>query len=200
MIEASADLISVPPNPYDLFRSWYDEALADERIEMADAIALATCNSLGVLSNRMVLMKSYDEQGVVFATNYASRKGQDLKQNPQAALLWWWPVLGRQVRMEGAVDRVSESESDQLFNDRPLASRVAACLSKQSSVIKDREQLLQEHRKLLQKGAPTRPNDWGGFRLRPFAIEFWLSRPSRMHDRWHYRQTGQQWQITRLSP
>jgi len=192
----------VDPNPLAQFRRWYDEALGAGLVEPT-AMTLATANRKGVPSARMVLLKGYDERGFVFFTNYESPKGHDLAENPQAALVWWWGPLERQIRVTGTVDRVSDAESDAYFVTRPTGSRLGAVASKQSSVLKSREELERQVAGLREKyreGAIPRPAHWGGFRLTPRAIEFWQGRPDRLHDRLRYANKGGSWIIERLSP
>src|SRR5438552_6715959 len=192
----------IDPDPLAQFRRWYDEALRAGLVEPT-AMTLATASRGGVPSARMVLLKGYDERGFVFFTNYASAKGRDLKENPQAALLFWWGPLERQIRITGQVERVPDSESDAYFLTRPIGSRLGAIVSNQSSVLKGREELEQQVAQLRDKymeGKVPRPAHWGGFRVAPRTIEFWQGRPDRLHDRLRYAKQNGSWIIERLSP
>ncbi|AKG23608.1 pyridoxamine 5'-phosphate oxidase [Calothrix sp. 336/3] len=193
----------VDTNPVIQFKTWFDQALAAQIIE-PNAMTIATTTRDGKPSARMVLLKDFDERGFVFFTNYHSQKGQELIDNPQGAIVFWWAELERQVRICGTVEKVSEQESDYYFNSRPQNSRLGAWASEQSEVIPYRE-ILEEKLELLQeKYANTeipRPPHWGGFRVIPTEIEFWQGRASRLHDRLRYsRQEDGSWKIERLSP
>jgi pyridoxamine 5'-phosphate oxidase len=152
----------------------------------------------------MVLLKQFDDQGFVFYTNYNSRKAQELEDNPHAALVFFWPSLDYQVRIEGTISRTSEEESDQYFQTRPRESQIGAIASPQSEVITDRYELERRADELKVLYADTsidRPTHWGGYRLQPERIEFWKSRPGRMHDRLLYeRGKDRQWKLSRLAP
>ena len=191
------------PNPFKQFQIWFDQALAAQLPE-PNAMTLATATPNGKPSARMVLLKNFDERGFVFYTNYKSHKGQELADNPQAALVFWWAELERQVRIEGRVEKVSDHESDEYFHSRPLNSRLGAWVSEQSQVIKSREVLelrLQELKTESESQDVPRPPHWGGFRVIPTIIEFWQGRPSRLHDRLNYcRLDDGSWYIERLSP
>lgn len=191
------------PNPFQQFQIWFDQALSAQLLE-PNAMTLATVTAEGKPSARVVLLKHFDEQGFVFYSNYHSRKGQELGQNPWAALVFWWASLERQVRIEGWVEQVSEQESDAYFYSRPWGSRLGAWASEQSQVVSDRqvlEQRLVELEQQYQDKEIPRPPHWGGYRLVPIAIEFWQGRPNRLHDRLSYhRLEDGNWQIERLSP
>lgn len=196
--EADAD-----PNPFQQFQKWFDQALAAQLLE-PNGMTLATTTPDGKPSARIVLLKNFDKRGFVFYTNYESHKGQELAQNPQAALVFWWPELERQVRIEGRVEKVSDAESDAYFHSRPLGSQLGAWASEQSQAIDSREVLehrLQELKEKYQDREIPRPSHWGGYRVIPELVEFWQGRPSRLHDRLQYRRLENgSWLIERLSP
>jgi pyridoxamine 5'-phosphate oxidase len=191
----------VPADPMPLFKLWFDQAVRAECPE-PNAMALATADKLGNPSVRIVLLKGADQNGFTFFTNYESQKGKDLAVRPQAALLFHWHELERQVRIQGDVERVTPAESDEYFHSRPAASRIGAWASPQSSAIPNREFLEAAEKRFQAEfgDAPPRPEHWGGYRLRPTEIEFWQGRPSRLHDRIHYKLDGLQWRINRLAP
>lgn len=190
-------------NPFIQFKKWFDQALAAQLPE-PNAMTIATAMPDGKPSARMVLLKDFDERGFVFFTNYNSRKGQELAENPQAALVFWWAELERQVRISGHVEKVSENESDNYFHSRPPNSRLGAWVSNQSEVIESREvleQRMQEFQSKYENQEIPRPTHWGGLRVIPAEIEFWQGRSSRLHDRLLYtRLDDGSWKIERLSP
>ncbi|MEI6182528.1 MAG: pyridoxamine 5'-phosphate oxidase [Polynucleobacter sp.] len=191
----------VPGNPLPLFKLWFDQAVRAECPE-PNSMTLATADKAGNPSARIVLLKGADQDGFTFFTNYESQKGKDLEVRPQAALLFHWHELERQVRIQGLVERVSVAESDEYFHSRPAASRIGAWASPQSSAIPNREFLEEaEKRYKAELGdAPPRPEHWGGYRLHPTEIEFWQGRPSRLHDRIHYKLDESTWHVNRLAP
>lgn len=197
------ELSDLDPNPFMQFGRWLDDAL-ESGILLPNAMTLATAGGDGLPSGRMVLLKGFDEQGFVFYTNYASRKAQQLAENPNAALVFYWPTLDRQVGVTGGVAKVERSESEEYFKSRPLGSRFGAWASRQSEVIGGREELDQRLSELQARhpeGDVPLPDNWGGYRLVPIAIEFWQSRPNRLHDRFNYRREPlDRWVIERLSP
>ena len=192
----------VDPDPIVQFGHWMAEAIAAELPEPT-AMCLSTVDAEGKPSSRMVLLKGFDGDGFVFFTNYNSRKGRDLAENPNAALTFFWPELERQVRITGLADKVSPEESDEYFKTRPFTSRVGAWASDQSEVLSSKMALAAKAAKLAVKyatGNVPRPPHWGGYRVGPDLIEFWQGRPSRLHDRIVYKLIEDEWKISRLSP
>jgi pyridoxamine 5'-phosphate oxidase len=190
------------PDPLAAFAAWYDEARGGGAFE-PDAAALATATPSALPSVRMVLTKGFDERGIVFFTNYGSRKAGELEANPHAALLFHWPVLGRQVRLEGPVARVSRAETEAYALSRSRESQLSALASPQSQPVPSREWLEQRVAELDVEHAgaelPVR-DDWGGYRLTPEAWEFWQHRANRLHDRFRYTPLDGGWLRERLGP
>jgi pyridoxamine 5'-phosphate oxidase len=199
----SMDVADVDRNPFRQFDAWFAQAV-DAKLPEPNTMTLATVDSRGRPSARIVLIKGVDERGFMFFTNYESRKGRELADNPHASLLFYWIELERQVRIEGTVVKASPAESDQYYESRPLGSRIGAWASEQSQVIESRAVLEAREKEISAKYGehPPRPPHWGGYRLIPEAIEFWQGRPSRLHDRLLYTRAveGGDWQIARLSP
>jgi pyridoxamine 5'-phosphate oxidase len=195
----------VDPDPTVQFQRWLDQALRAE-VNEPTAMTLATASRDGVPSARLVLLKGVDARGFVFYTDFRSRKGQELDENPRAALVFYWPELERQVRVEGDVERITTAESDAYFHSRPEGSRLGAWTSRQSSVIDTRDALEQAYaatRERFADGDIPLPPHWGGYRVIPRAIELWQGRPNRLHDRIRYARSGGPgagWTIERLSP
>jgi pyridoxamine 5'-phosphate oxidase len=189
-------------DPFALFRRWFDQAVA-AGLSDPNAFILATSTPDGAPSARAVLLKGLDARGFTFFTNYDSRKGRELAENPRAAMVFLWHPLERQVRVEGTVEVVTAAESDEYYAVRPLGSRLGAWASPQSAVIPDRVFLESQHAALTAKyadGAVPRPPNWGGYRVLPAVIEFWQGRRSRLHDRIRFTRAGETWVRDRLAP
>jgi pyridoxamine 5'-phosphate oxidase len=189
-------------DPLTLFRSWLEEARAAMGYD-ADAMVVATATPDGAPSARVVLLKGVEDRGLVFFTNYSSRKGRELGANPRAALLFHWPAVGRQVRVEGPVSLVDRAEGDAYAHSRPRASQLSALASPQSEAVPDREWLERRVEELGREHAgkelPLR-EDWGGYRVEPEVWEFWENRDNRLHDRHRYTRTEDGWRVERLAP
>lgn len=189
-------------NPAKQFTLWYKQTI-ENHILQPDAMVLSTSSRHGKPSSRIVLLKGYDESGFVFFTNYNSRKGKELKENPFASLLFYWAELHKQVRIEGKVNKISRKETEEYFNTRSFESRIGAWASDQSKVIKNRSVLDKKFSELEKKykdGVVPIPPNWGGYILIPYSIEFWEGRPHRLHDRIRYTRFNKRWKIDRLSP
>ncbi|MGB2867712.1 MAG: pyridoxamine 5'-phosphate oxidase [Bacteroidota bacterium] len=198
----SLDEKDVLQNPYTQFKLWFEDAVHAEIMEPT-AMVLATATPEGVPSARVVLMKSFDDNGFVFYTNYDSRKGSELEKNPHAALLFFWVELGRQVRVEGVVRKTSEEKSVEYFATRPHDSRIGAWASQQSQIIASRSELeakFQEYAAKFKEREIPKPDRWGGFTLEASRFEFWQGRESRLHDRIVYKRKENEWEIVRLAP
>lgn len=193
----------VDKDPFRQFDKWWQEALQGE-VEEANAMTLATSTREGKPTARIVLLKSFDEHGFVFFSNYESRKGQEMDANAQVSLLFFWRELQRQVRIDGVVSKVPAEMSDEYYHSRPLGSRIGAIASPQSRVIADRAVLEEWVSKVTERyslEAPPRPVYWGGYQVKPLLIEFWQGRSSRLHDRIQYTPGSEgSWQIERLAP
>jgi pyridoxamine 5'-phosphate oxidase len=188
-------------NPLNEFKIWYQRFL-DTKPKEPSAMFLATSDRQGVPGGRVVLLKSFDEKGFVFFTNYDSRKGRDLSDNPQASLTFYWEELQQQIRIFGNVARTTAKESDEYFKSRPRLSQIGAWASRQGTRIENREQLEKQVKEYETK-YPTdvvRPEYWGGFRLAPTRVEFWQGRDNRLHDRMEFFMEAGKWKIQRLSP
>jgi pyridoxamine 5'-phosphate oxidase len=197
LLEKDAD-----PNPMTQFEKWWKQAI-NSNIEEPNAMMLATCSKSGKPSSRIVLLKGIEQDGFIFYTNYTSRKGNEIKNNPFVSLLFFWKKLERQVRIEGKIKKISAAESDEYFSSRPRESRIGAWSSPQSSVIKNREFLQQnviKYNKQFKTGDVPRPDYWGGYIVKPDCFEFWQGRPGRLHDRLQYNFEKDVWIIKRLAP
>jgi len=195
---------TVDRNPIRQFERWFRELPANGVTEQdAISMTLATATKGGQASARVVLLKSFDDQGFVFYTNYDSRKGADLAENPRACLLFYWSSVWRQVRIEGSVEKVTVEESDQYFHSRPLGSKIGAWASDQSRAVANRAELEKRFEEFGWKFGDNvpRPPHWGGYRVRPRTVEFWQGRENRLHDRLLYTlQEDGTWSIERLGP
>lgn len=198
---ASLDVSDVAASPFSQFDTWFGEAMMAELPE-PNAMTLATCDAAGRPSARVVLIKAADARGLVFFTNYQSHKGQDLAANNRAALLFFWPELERQIRIEGRVETVSAADSDAYYHSRPALSRIGAWASPQSQVLASRTELEARFAAFSAEHGenPPRPAHWGGYRVVPGYFEFWQGRRSRLHDRICYRLVDGEWKLARLAP
>jgi pyridoxamine 5'-phosphate oxidase len=189
------------PDPLRQFAAWF--AQAADAVDAPEAVVLATSTPAGAPSARMVLLKGFDQRGFVFYTNYFSRKGQEIAQNPRAAMLFHWTPLGRQVRIEGVVHRIDAAESDAYFRTRAPGSRLSAAASPQSRPVASRDVLEASVAELASRhpdGDVPRPEEWGGLRLVASRFEFWQHGDDRLHDRFRYRREGEIWTVERLGP
>jgi pyridoxamine 5'-phosphate oxidase len=189
-------------DPIRQFAKWFGQATA-AGIPDPNAMTLATADASGAPSARIVLLKSFDDRGFTFFTNYASRKGRDLDANPRAALCFHWQLLERQVRIEGTVEKVDRKMSEEYFHSRPREAQIGAWISRQSDVLPSRselDRLGEELRKRFGDGPIPLPDFWGGYRVVPSRVEFWQGRLSRLHDRLQYVKAADRWQLRRLSP
>lgn len=192
---------NVNKNPFKQFEKWFAEVLKSGFLE-PNAMTVATSSLEGKPSARILLLKGIDENGFMFYSNYKSRKGKDLEENPYASLLFYWDKLERQVRIEGKVEKLTKEESESYYNTRPYKSRVGAWASNQSSIIEDRNVIIKDFLKYMLKfktHVPLPPS-WGGYRLIPDNFEFWQGRPNRLHDRIRYKKQKSGWKIERLAP
>lgn len=199
---APLELDDLDPDPIVQFGRWMEDAL-EAGLLLPNTMTLATAAPGGRPSARMVLLKGFDHRGFVFYTNYESRKSRELLTNPYAALVFHWPRLERQVRVEGRVEKVSREESDEYFATRPFESRLGAWASRQSARLPSRDELerrLEELEREHAGGDVPRPPHWGGWLVRPDTVEVWQGRPNRLHDRFLYERTGETWSRVRLSP
>jgi len=193
----------LPNSPFLIFEKWLNDAFAADVYE-PNAMAISTVGVNDSPSIRMVLLRAFDENGFIFYTNYNSKKGIDISKNNKASILFYWHKLHRQIRIEGTCTKVSETISDNYFKSRPLASQIASAISPQSEKIKNRafleEAIVNKEAKVNDKSSIERPKHWGGYCLQPNYFEFWLGRPSRLHDRLCYEKHEDVWKIIRLAP
>ncbi|MEM1408385.1 MAG: pyridoxamine 5'-phosphate oxidase [Bacteroidota bacterium] len=197
------NISDVQADPIKQFQLWFDEANKVE-ISEVNAMHLSTVNSSGMPSSRIMLLKGIENNGFVFFTNYQSDKGKDLDANPAAALLFFWKELERQVRIQGHIEKINKKDSEQYFQSRPKGSQIGAWTSPQSTVIESRELLEEREKAIAEKYKDAevlpKPEQWGGYILKPMRIEFWQGRPNRLHDRILYSQVDGHWKINRLAP
>ena len=193
---------NTPSEPWELFSSWFEIARNTKILE-PNAMILSTVRQDGQPTSRVVLLKDFDQNGLVFFTNYLSQKGEQLAHNPRASILFWWEPLQRQIRVEGEVVKIDEEDSDAYFQSRPYGSRLGAWISEQSQTIVDRialEKRQIEFEKKFEDGNVPRPDHWGGYRLAPNKFEFWQGRSNRLHDRLFYQMKQDSWTRVRLAP
>ncbi len=193
------------PDPLSQLKLWFDKALETNPVDWLEpnAVTLATASRGGDVTARIVLLKGIDQRGLFFYTNFDSAKGQQLAENPRAAVVAYWPHLERQVRIEGSTQRVSRELSEEYFHSRPRGSQIGAAISQQSQVMGSREELERRAAELeaqLQVRPVPLPDNWGGYRLEPTCFEFWQGRTNRLHDRIRYRRNGDEWVRERLAP
>ena len=192
----------VNANPIQQFEIWWQQA-KESNIEEPNAMTLATCNKNGRPSARIVLLKGIHENGFIFYTNYDSRKGKEIDENPFVSIVFFWKELERQIRIEGNIKKITAQENDAYFASRPMASRIGAWSSPQSQVIPSRdilEKKMAENTERFQSNEITRPENWGGYTVMPAVVEFWQGRPGRLHDRLQYTISNGGWKIERLAP
>jgi pyridoxamine 5'-phosphate oxidase len=198
----SLDKQTAKPNPFEQFEMWLEEAIA-EAVDEPNAMVLTTAASNGKTSARIVLLRGFDQKGFVFYTNYDSRKGREIAQNPNASLLFFWAKLERQIRIEGVISKIDRRQTEEYFASRPRESQIGAWASLQSDVIAERSELEDKiaalEKQFEGKEVPC-PENWGGYVLQPDLFEFWQGRKSRLHDRLCYTKIKSNWNIERLSP
>jgi pyridoxamine 5'-phosphate oxidase len=190
---------NVSANPFEQFASWFEDAGKAGLVE-TNAMTLATANKAGSPSARIVLLKAFSENGFVFYTNYDSRKGAEMAENNRAAILFYWDVMERQIRIEGTIEKVELRLSEEYFASRPYESRLSAIASPQSQVIPSRQFLEGKLEEIRNTGVAKRPENWGGYILKPDYFEFWQGRANRLHDRIIYVSENAAWAIKRLAP
>ncbi len=191
-------------NPFQQFRTWFVEVDEAGNVDEANAMTISTVGLDGFPKSRVVLLKSYDEYGFVFYTNYNSEKGKAILQNPKVCLSFFWPSAERQIIIKGKAQKMSNEESNRYFQSRPKGSQLGAIVSPQSQEIENRKVLVERLKSLEEKyenKEVEKPDDWGGFRVEPHSFEFWQGRPNRLHDRFLFEKDGElDWKIKRLAP
>jgi len=198
-LNSSLDIYDVLINPIEQFDKWFKEAI-NSQIEEPNAMSLATVNKDLQISVRIVLLKDYSENGFTFFTNYNSNKGKDIEFNNKVGLNFFWGILQRQIRIQGIAYKISKEESEKYFNSRPIGSRISAIISPQSQKIPNREFLEEKYKKILESNKIEKPENWGGYIVKPYLIEFWQGRENRLHDRIVYELINNNWEIYRLAP
>jgi pyridoxamine 5'-phosphate oxidase len=202
-VGATLDERSVDPDPIRQFSRWFDAA-SFSAMPLPNAVVVATSTKEGTASARVMLLKGFDERGFVFYTNYNSRKSKEIEANPSVALVFYWPDLLRQVRIEGALEKTSPEESERYFRSRPRSSQIGAWASAQSEVVESREELDRKYKEVERRFSGQRiplPPYWGGYRLKPSRFEFWQNQFARLHDRVVYEKMSDgRWEIRRLAP
>ncbi len=200
--KAALDLDTISSSPFKQFRKWFDEALNSE-IPEPNAMVLSTVDNNNQPTQRTVLLKAFDEQGLVFYTNYSSRKAEQIEENPNVSAIFPWYGLERQVSITGVAKKISKKESLAYFTSRPFGSQLGAWVSHQSQVISSRsilETKLQQMKQKFKEGKIPLPDFWGGYRIVPNSFEFWQGRKNRLHDRMFYQKTDNEWSVSRMSP
>lgn len=198
-LNSTLDISDVLKNPIEQFDKWFKEAINSE-IDEPNAMSLGTVDKNLQVSVRVVLLKDYSDKGLTFFTNYDSNKGQDIEFNNKVALSFFWGILQRQIRIQGLAFKLSQEESEKYFNSRPIGSRVSAITSPQSHKIPSREFLEEKYKNILEKNEIKKPENWGGYIVAPYTIEFWQGRENRLHDRILYELKDNNWEISRLAP
>lgn len=194
--------IDVDSNPFEQFRTWFDEGVKAEVNEL-QAMVVTSVSAEGWPSSRVVYLREIDDDGFVFYTNYNSDKGQDFSANPKMSFTFFWPELARQLHVQGSIEKISAERSDNYFASRPRLSQIGAWASEQSESLENRNELelkVEEFTKRFEDQEVPRPPHWGGFKITPRAFEFWQGRPNRLHDRMKYRIVDGQWTVDRVSP
>ncbi len=190
-------------DPFFIFEKWFDEAKADKSILEPNAMTLSTINRFQIPKSRVVLLKKFDLNGFIFFTNYNSEKGKSISNNNNVCLNFYWPSLEKQIIIKGIADRISKNESIDYFNSRPFGSQIGAIVSNQSQIIESREVLEKKFKKIINiysEIKPEKPDDWGGYIVKPNLFEFWQGRKNRLHDRLEFVHDGNIWKSNRLSP
>ncbi len=195
------DFEHIPQNPYELFDIWYKKA--EEQMKGSsetNAMSVSTADKDGNVSSRIVLLKEYSNEGFVFFTNYLSRKAKNISHNNKVALLFFWEIMQQQIRIEGVIEKISIEKSKEYFDSRPAESRASALASPQSEVIQSVKKLKEDRDKILKSNRLDYPDFWGGYIVKPTAIEFWQGRPSRLHNRLKYVKDNGEWRVEILAP